>query len=100
MRNVYRQAEPVREMIDEVVLAEALDRVVACQECSGSLSRTFRSVLTEALGGAFGSPNLGAMAQCPNCSSLLLESSLVRCEGDDLGDFSPSVLPGYSAWLH
>jgi hypothetical protein len=89
-------------VVEEAVLEEALDRVIACQGCSGSLSRSFGSVLTEAYGGRqpVAEYILVAPACCPSCEEPLDESTLVRCIGDDASDIDPCVFENSSPWLH
>jgi len=76
--------------IGEISLRKALTRVVACQNCSPAVSRSFGSVLSEALAAAGPVVEyvLTAPARCPNCSVSILENTLVRCDGErdpDLG---------------
>ena len=65
-------------------VSKALARVVACQGCTPSVSRSLGSVLIEVLVG----PNPAAEyvmsepAHCPNCSRPMFENTLVRCDGE------------------
>ena len=86
-------------VVGRASLLKAQRRLVACQGCSASVSRSFGSVLTEVLGAAspFSEYVLGESARCPNCSQPILETTLVRCEGELEGetpnairDFTPS----------
>ncbi len=65
-------------------LTEAQDRVAACQNCSSSASRPFRSVLHEVLGFVHPAAEfvVAEPVACPNCGNSLVENTLVRCEGE------------------
>ena len=77
--------------IGETSLLKAQGRVIACQNCSASVSRPFGSVLTEALGaaGPFSEYMLCGPAECPNCAGPMVENTLVRCEGE-LEQYTPA----------
>ncbi len=70
--------------VGEASILKAQARVIACQECSPAVSRSFSSILTEVLGAT--SPVteyvMCAQAHCPNCGQLIEENTLVRCEGE------------------
>jgi hypothetical protein len=84
--------------LGEASILKAQNRVVACQGCSASVSRPFGSVLAEILGAStpLSEYLLCAPAQCPNCDLPIVESTLVRCEGEigeattvAVGDLTP-----------
>jgi hypothetical protein len=80
--------------LGEESILKAQSRVVACQECSASVSRPFGSVLVEILGAL--SPQseyvVCAPAFCPNCDQPIVESTLVRCEGE-IGEATAAPMP-------
>jgi hypothetical protein len=71
-------------VVGEASISKAQRRVVGCQSCSASVSHPFSSVLVEVIGAgdAIAEYMLCAPARCPNCSQLIFENTLVRCEGD------------------
>jgi len=79
--------------VGEISLQRALARVSACQSCSESVSRPFATVLVEVLGaGASAEYVMCEPAKCPSCGNLLVESTLVRCEGEREEPNSSTVL--------
>ena len=68
--------------IGETSLREALLRVLECENCSPSVSRSFGSVLCEVIGGSPLTEYVFMPARCPNCSEPITESTLVQCEGE------------------
>jgi len=65
-------------------ICKALARVVACQGCTPSVSRSFGSVLVEVLADENPAAEylMSDPAHCPNCSRPMFENTLVRCAGE------------------
>ncbi len=80
----------------EASLLKALGRVVACQNCSSSVFRSFGSVLVEVLGetGPISQFILSVPIECPSCRSPIVENTLVRCDGE-LHEGAPATPPVY-----
>jgi hypothetical protein len=70
--------------VGEASLLKAQKRVIACQGCSGAVTRSFSSVLVEVFGaeGPVCEYLLCGPARCPNCARAIYENTLVRCEGE------------------
>jgi len=70
--------------VGEISLLKVLRRVIACQCCSESVSRSFGTVMVEVLGAAGSATEfvLCGAAKCPNCAEPIVENTLVRCEGE------------------
>lgn len=70
--------------IGEASALKAQGRVAACQNCSHSVFRPFGSVLFEVLAEVrfSGEFFLSVPTYCPACGGVLIEDTLVRCEGE------------------
>jgi predicted Zn-ribbon and HTH transcriptional regulator len=90
-RSVSRGFELVT--VGEASMLKAETRLVACQACSPSVSRSFGSVLIEVLGAndLMTEYVLCVPAECPNCGESIVENTLVRCEGEREADAVPTV---------
>ncbi len=86
--------------VGQASLLKVQKRVVACQGCSASVSRSFGSVMIEVLGAA----NPGSQylmlgpARCPACSRPIYETTRVRCEGEIAGPDSDEIKEFAPCW--
>jgi len=111
LRFVWRQKSPdmknksvIRGIelltVGEQSVLKAQTRVIACQGCSPSVSRSFGSVLVEVLGANDPMTEyvLCAPAECPNCGKPIVENTLVRCEGERGDEAAPVVKEYEPIW--
>jgi hypothetical protein len=86
--------------VGETSAQKARTRVVACQACSGSVSRPFSSVLTEVLGavGPAAEYVICEPVECPNCSRPIIENTMVRCEDECEERLMPAYPPDVPCW--
>jgi hypothetical protein len=95
MREQYIADENELLPVAELSILKAESRVIACQQCSPSVSRPFRAVMVETLGGVAPFSDYVRILQtrCPSCDEPIDEGTLVRCDGE-LPETSVSSLRG------
>jgi len=92
--------EPGTELIivEEALLGRAIERVIACQHCSNSVTRPFKAVLIETFGAESEVWDYVAAcpARCPSCAQQIDETTFVRCEGEDLREYEDEFMHYWS----